>query len=42
MRDFYSWPLAFESMLSMAFNTYGGENYEDIATAPRQCWSQRV
>ncbi|CAE7827221.1 unnamed protein product [Symbiodinium sp. CCMP2592] len=31
MRDFFSWPLAFESMLSMAFNSYGSENYEEIA-----------
>ncbi|CAE7349616.1 unnamed protein product [Symbiodinium sp. CCMP2592] len=31
MRDFFSWPLAFESLLSMAFNTYGSDNYEQIA-----------
>ncbi|CAE7874890.1 unnamed protein product [Symbiodinium necroappetens] len=31
MRDFFSWPIAFESLLSMAFNTYGSDNYEQIA-----------
>ena len=33
MRDFFSWPLAFESLLAMAFNTYGADNYEEIAQA---------
>ena len=33
MRDFFNWPAAFESMLSMAFNTYGSSNYEEIAQA---------
>ena len=30
---FYNWPAAFESMLSMALNVYGGDNYEQIAEA---------
>ena len=30
---FYNWPAAFESMLSMALNVYGGDNYEQIANA---------
>mmetsp|Transcript_47687 Transcript_47687/g.107048 ORF Transcript_47687/g.107048 Transcript_47687/m.107048 type:complete len:1123 (+) Transcript_47687:100-3468(+) len=30
---FYNWPAAFQSMFSMALNVYGGENYENIATA---------
>jgi len=33
LRDFFGWPLAFESMLSMAFNSYGGNNYEEISVA---------
>jgi len=32
-RDFSSWPLAFESLLSSAFNVYGSDNYEQIAVA---------
>ena len=30
---FFNWPAAFESMLSMALNVYGGDNYEEIANA---------
>eukprot|EP00437_Effrenium_voratum_P007644 CAMPEP_0181424432 /NCGR_PEP_ID=MMETSP1110-20121109/14641_1 /TAXON_ID=174948 /ORGANISM="Symbiodinium sp., Strain CCMP421" /LENGTH=1118 /DNA_ID=CAMNT_0023547589 /DNA_START=68 /DNA_END=3424 /DNA_ORIENTATION=- len=33
MRDFNSMPAAFESMLGMAFNTYGSGNFEEISTA---------
>ncbi|CAE7502652.1 UGAT, partial [Symbiodinium necroappetens] len=33
MRDFFSWPLAFESLLSSAFNVYGSDNYEQISVA---------
>ncbi|OLP87811.1 hypothetical protein AK812_SmicGene30936 [Symbiodinium microadriaticum] len=33
MRDFSSMPAAFESMLGMAFNTYGSGNFEEISTA---------
>ena len=32
-RDFSSWPLAFESLLSSAFNVYDSDNYEQIAVA---------
>mmetsp|Transcript_47688 Transcript_47688/g.107055 ORF Transcript_47688/g.107055 Transcript_47688/m.107055 type:complete len:1117 (+) Transcript_47688:100-3450(+) len=30
---FYNWPASFESLLSMALNVYGGDNYEQIANA---------
>ena len=33
LRDFLGWPLAFESMLAMAFNSYGGNNCEEMAVA---------
>ena len=33
LRDFFGWPLAFETMLAIAFNSYGGNNYEEIAVA---------
>ncbi|CAE7916591.1 unnamed protein product [Symbiodinium sp. KB8] len=33
MRGFFSWPMAFECLLSMAFSAYGGNKYEEIAQA---------
>ena len=33
MVGFFNWPSSFESMLSMALNVYGGDNYEQIASA---------
>jgi len=41
LRDFYNWPSAFQSLLSMALSMYGGDSYEEIATAtevPLKWW----
>ncbi|CAE7845169.1 unnamed protein product [Symbiodinium necroappetens] len=38
MKDFFSWPMAFESLLSMAFSAYGGNKYEEIADEPLLKW----
>ncbi|CAE7824238.1 unnamed protein product [Symbiodinium sp. CCMP2592] len=41
LRDFYNWPSAFQSLISMSLNMYSGNNYEEIHTAtevPLKWW----
>jgi len=41
LRDFYNWPSAFQSLLSMSLNMYSGNNFEEISVAtevPLKWW----
>eukprot|EP00439_Symbiodinium_sp_Y106_P065321 s5052_g10.t1 len=37
LRGFFVWPLAFESMLAMAFISYGGNSYQEISSQMNHC-----